>query len=108
MYASDSESPSVVRHASGLPARHAAFASDDYVVQKRACAFGLGAMILPRAQHPFLTDSTLVEIPSPIPLPEGEMHLVCAKSMEHVPRVRAVANALIREFERVEPADEPQ
>lgn len=85
-----------------IPNFRPAFASDDYVVQKRACDLGLGAMILPRTRHPLVADTGLVEIPFPIPLPKGEMHVVCAKSMEHVPRIRTAANALIRELERLE------
>jgi DNA-binding transcriptional LysR family regulator len=77
-----------------------AFASDSFLVQKRACALGMGAMILPRLRHPFEPDEGLVLFDCGLPLPDAEMFVVCAKSMEHVPRVRAVANALVREFER--------
>lgn len=85
-----------------IPNFRPAFASDDYVVQKRACALGMGVLLLPRVRHPFEPDEGLVLVDCDLPLPETEMFVVCAKSMEHVPRVRAVADALIREFERSE------
>jgi DNA-binding transcriptional LysR family regulator len=88
-----------------IPNFRPAFASDDYVVQKRACALGMGVLLLPRVRHPFEPDEGLVLIDCGLPLPEGEMFLVCAKSMEHVPRVRAVAHELIREFDRCERID---
>jgi DNA-binding transcriptional LysR family regulator len=78
------------------------FASDDYVIQKRAVELGLGVMILGNMRHPLVADTGLVQVPVQLPLPLGELHLVCATSMAHVPRVRAVGDALLREFERVE------
>jgi DNA-binding transcriptional LysR family regulator len=77
-------------------------ASNDFLVQKHACEHGLGVMLLERARHPLIDRSRLMLVPVALPVPETKMHLVCAKSMEHVPRVRAVANVLIREFERIE------
>jgi DNA-binding transcriptional LysR family regulator len=84
-----------------IPNFRPAFASDDYLVQKRACVLGMGALLLPRARHPYEPDEGLVPIDCDLPLPEGEMFVVCARSMEHVPRVRAVTSALVREFGRV-------
>ena len=76
-----------------------AFASDDYLVLKRAVVEGLGAMILERTRHPLVSDPPLVEINTGIELPASEMHLVCAKSMQYVARVRAVADLLIEQMQ---------
>ena len=76
-----------------------AFASDDYLVQKAAVAAGMGAMILEREQHPLARGPQLVQIDVGLELPDGEFHLVCAKSMRYVPRVKAVADLLIGEID---------
>lgn len=75
------------------------FASDDYLVQKSAVVEGVGAMILERATHPLARDLGLVEIDLGLTLPSSEMHLVCAKSMQFVPRVKAVADLLIEQLQ---------
>lgn len=75
------------------------FASDDYLVQKSAVAYGVGAMILERTTHPLTRDLGLVEIALDLQFPMSEMHLVCAKSMQFVPRVRAVADLLIEQLQ---------
>lgn len=75
------------------------FASDDYLVLKRAVIEGVGAMILERTQHPLVTGPGLVEIDTGLDLPASEMHLVCAKSMQYVARVRAVADLLIEQMQ---------
>ena len=66
---------------------------------KSAVASGLGAMILERSNHPIASASQLVEIDLGIALPHGEMHLVCAKSTQYVPRVRAIADLLIEQLQ---------
>ncbi len=78
-----------------------AFSSDNYLVLKSALMRGVGAMILERTTHPLALDAELVEIDLGIDLPESELHLVCAKSTQYVPRVRAVADRLIAEMARV-------
>ncbi len=78
-----------------------AFASDNYLVMKNAAAQGVGAMILERTTHPLARNTELVEIELGLDLPPSELHLVCAKSMQFVPRVRAVADRLIAELEQV-------
>lgn len=88
--------------ASLLPGFQAAFTSDSYLVQHRACQMGLGAMLLPRASHPLQDPQDLVELPLPFPYPlQGDLYLVCPTSMEYVPRVRAVAQALRQQMERM-------
>lgn len=66
------------------------FASNDYLIQERAVALGLGAMILPRIEFPHASHAPFVEIDLPIPLPRSEMFVVCAKSMRRVPRVATI------------------
>ena len=69
------------------------FSSDDYLVQLRACAQGLGAMWLPRDLSEAQRDWRHIDVEmGPY---EGALHLVCARSMQHVPRVRAVADAIV-------------
>ncbi len=63
------------------PGFRPSFASNDFVVQRRAVAEGLGAMILPATQHADDPYPPLVELPLELPLPEGELFIVCAKSM---------------------------
>ncbi len=86
-----------------IPDFRPAFASNDYVVQQRAVAEGLGAMILSAVRHadePYGVE--LVEVPMNLPLPVGELYVVCAKTMRWVPRVQAVISELLAHFERVE------
>jgi DNA-binding transcriptional LysR family regulator len=76
-----------------------AFASDDYLVLKSAVAEGMGAMILERTTHPLARNQELTEINLGLNLPSSEMHFVCAKSMQFVPRVRAVAELMIEQMQ---------
>jgi len=78
------------------------FASDDYLVQRSALSAGLGAMMLERpfpGVAAFAGSADLVEIDVGITLPPGALHLVCAKSMRNVPRVRAVVRLLEAELD---------
>ena len=75
-----------------------AFASDDYLVLRSAVAAGLGAMPLDRTQFPGAQSVDLVELELGFDLPKNEFHIVCAKSMRFVPRVRVVADLLIRKL----------
>jgi DNA-binding transcriptional LysR family regulator len=84
------------------PGFRPAFASDSYLVQHRACQLGLGAMLLPRTAHPLMEDQGLVELPLVFPEPLcGALYLICPASMEYVPRVRTVAQALRQQMEQV-------
>ncbi len=73
-----------------------AFASDNYLVLKSALAAGLGVMVLEKQStaNPIAT-ADLVEIDLGFSLPPSEYHLICAKSMRYVPRVRAVTKLLV-------------
>ena len=75
------------------------FASDDFVVQLRACLEGTGAMFLGTVAHPRSWLGSLRRIELDLgPHRRGALHLVAAKSALLVPRVRAVADALIEAF----------
>lgn len=80
-----------------IPGFAPAFASDSYLVQRSALTAGLGAMILERpvpGARAAPSGADLLEIDIGVSLPPGELHLVCAKSMRFVPRVRAVVELL--------------
>ena len=81
-----------------IPGFAPAFASDDYIVQLRACEVGLGAMFLGRLSHRFQKESPLVELDLDLPPVPSSFHLVCARSALAVPRVRAVAELLAAEM----------
>lgn len=87
-----------------IPGFTPVFASDDFLVQKAAVRSGLGAMILDRSHHPIAVESGLAEIEVDQEFPAIPFYVVCAKSMQFVPRVRAVADLLIELFLEVEGA----
>ncbi len=80
-----------------------AFASDNYLVLKSALDAGLGVMVLEKRgvidAATTAPDRRLVEIDLGFSLPPSEYHLVCAKSMRYVPRVRAIADLLVERIE---------
>ena len=84
-----------------IPNFKPAFASDDYLVQKAAAVAGMGALIMgyPAMQSP--EKSGLVEIDIGITLPDNKFYIVCAKSMQYVPRVAVTAGELIAYLARL-------
>ncbi|MFT7687733.1 MAG: DNA-binding transcriptional LysR family regulator [Candidatus Azotimanducaceae bacterium] len=74
------------------------FASDDYLVQKAAVREGLGVMVMGTLSDQQLRESNLVEIDIGVEFPDSEFFIVCAKSMQQVPRVVTVSNALIKSY----------
>lgn len=78
-----------------------AFASDNYLVLKSALFEGLGVMVIEKktTANP-LADASLVEIDLGFSLPPSQYHLICAKSMRYVPRVRAVTELLVECLDR--------
>jgi len=76
-----------------IPNFKPAFASDDYLTQKAAVEAGLGANIYGQPLN--IEPNHLVEIDVGVTLPTSSFFIVCAKSMQHVPRVRAVVERLI-------------
>jgi len=83
-----------------IPDFRPAFASDNFLVLQSAVVAGLGAMILDRRTRPGTPLAGLVEIDLGFELPASEFHLVCAKSMQYVPRVRAVADLIVEELDK--------
>ncbi len=73
------------------------FTSDDYLAQKAAVKAGLGAMIM--GEPLAFEEHDLVAIGVGVVLPPSKFYLVCAKSMQQVPRVSAVAEQLITMME---------
>ena len=69
-----------------------AFASDDFLVQRAATVAGMGAMIL---DFRGAERVGLVPIDVEFNPPPNTFRLVCAKSMQFVPRVRLVAERVI-------------
>jgi DNA-binding transcriptional LysR family regulator len=81
-----------------IPGFEPVFASDDFLVQLRAAEAGIGAIFLGRVKHRFST-ATLVELDVDVGPIVRSLHLVCAKSALDIPRVRAVADLLVRELQ---------
>jgi DNA-binding transcriptional LysR family regulator len=82
-----------------IPNFRPSFASDDYIVQLRAAEAGAGAVVLPRLRHRFSRKTALEELDLDLgPHARGAMHLVCARSALDVPRVKAVADLIVKEF----------
>jgi len=78
-----------------LPGFKPVFASDDFIVQRRAAEAGVGAIFLGRVRHRYSKDSPLVPLGLDLgPHATSSLHLVCAKSALAVPRVRVVAELL--------------
>jgi DNA-binding transcriptional LysR family regulator len=78
------------------------FAANDYNVQCRALAEGLGVMILPKARFSHAPYEPFVQVDVDLPLPYADAYLVCAKTMRWVPRVRAVVSELIETLTEIE------
>lgn len=83
-----------------IPGYRPVFASDDFVMQLRAAQEGLGAVVLARVEHRFMTHQ-LVELDIDLRPHRGGIYLVCARSALAIPRVRAVAELLAAELEKV-------
>lgn len=75
------------------------FASDDYLVQRAAAVAGLGALLMD-IRGAELVD--LVEIDVGFRPPPITFRLVCARSARFVPRIRIVAERILRAVEEVE------
>lgn len=83
-----------------IPGFAPALESDDFLVQLRACELGMGAMILPALDEVPATQEKLVRLEvRGLPRTRTHSHLVCARSVRHVPRVRAVITAFLEIFE---------
>jgi DNA-binding transcriptional LysR family regulator len=78
------------------------FASNDYNVQVRAVALGLGAMIQAKTRFDAQPYPPFVELPLALPLPPVDTYVICAKAMRWVPRVRAVLKELGSALDAIE------
>jgi DNA-binding transcriptional LysR family regulator len=84
-----------------IPNFRPVFTSDNYLVQWRACEAGVGVMARGHLRHRFALPTTVVTIDVPLgPYPSSTLGLACAKSALAIPRVRAVADLIAKEFER--------
>ena len=87
--------------AKAIPGFRLAFASDDFLVQLRAAEAGLGAVFLGRVEHRFSGAQKLVELDVDLGPIRRTLYLVGARGALEIPRVRAVAELLARELERI-------
>jgi DNA-binding transcriptional LysR family regulator len=82
-----------------IPDFRPSFASDDFIVQRRAAEAGAGAMFLAKMTHRFSRPSPFVPLALDLgPHARTQTHLVAAKSALGVARIRAVADLLVEEF----------
>jgi DNA-binding transcriptional LysR family regulator len=76
------------------------FTSNDYLVQIAAVEAGVGAMVLSRRFHRLSRIGQLVELDVDLgPAARTTLHVVVAKRMIDVPRIRAVVDALLGELD---------
>jgi DNA-binding transcriptional LysR family regulator len=76
------------------------FTSNDYLVQLAAVEAGVGAMVLGRRFHRLSRVDQLVELPIDLgPAGRTTFHLVVAKRMVDVPRIRAFVDVLLGELD---------
>jgi DNA-binding transcriptional LysR family regulator len=86
-----------------IPNFRPAFASDDYIVQRRAAEAGVGAIFMHKVRHRFNRDSDLTPLGLDLgPHAQSSLHVVCAKSALGVARIRAVAELLKSELMHAE------
>ncbi len=77
------------------------FTSNDYLVQLAAMAAGVGAMALGRPFHRLSGAGKFVELAVDLgPAGKSTFHLIVAKRMVEVPRIRAVVDVLLGELIR--------
>jgi molybdate transport repressor ModE-like protein len=70
------------------------FTSDSYLVQRRACVAGIGAMVLSKVANPYERRPQLVQLDLDMGPPLRSLYLVAASSALAAPRVRAMADLL--------------
>lgn len=85
-----------------IPGFEPVFAANEYMLQVEACEAGMGAMMLPAIHHPIMQDSPLHELELDFGPFQQDFFVVCARSMQHVPRVRAVLDALLEALDELE------
>jgi DNA-binding transcriptional LysR family regulator len=81
-----------------IPGFQPAFSSDDYLVQLRAAETGAGAIVLTRMRYRLEPPSQLVELALDLHSPPAKTHLVAARASLAIPRIRVVADLLVKEL----------
>lgn len=82
-----------------IPGFRPVFASDDFIVQRRAAEAGVGAIFLGRIRHRFSGESPLVPLGLELgPHAKSSLFVVCTRSALAVPRIHAVAELLADEL----------
>jgi DNA-binding transcriptional LysR family regulator len=82
-----------------IPDFKPSFASDDFIVQRRAAEAGAGAMFLAKMTHRFSRPSPLVPLGLDLgPHARTQTYVVAARSALGVARIRAVADLLVEEL----------
>jgi DNA-binding transcriptional LysR family regulator len=85
--------------AAAIPNFQPVFASDDYLVQRRAAEAGVGAIFRGKTRQRYLSDSPLVPLGLDLgPHARSQLFVVCARSALAVPRIRVVAELLADEL----------
>tara|TARA_R110002072_G_scaffold31735_12_gene97631 strand:- start:2913 stop:3782 length:870 start_codon:yes stop_codon:yes gene_type:complete len=79
-----------------IPEFQPMLASDDYLVQKAAVRAGVGVMICSRSSSDEI--GTLVEVDVGVILPQSAFYIVCARSVQHVPRIKRVIEAMVEKL----------
>ncbi len=83
-----------------IPDFSPAFTSDDYNVQYTACELGVGAMLQPKFLHRYGRNAKLIELDIDLgPDAVKTLYLVCHRRQRHLPKVQAVTDAIMKEFE---------
>ncbi|MBL8952775.1 MAG: LysR family transcriptional regulator [Myxococcaceae bacterium] len=85
-----------------IPDFQPVFTTDNFLIMIQAAEAGLGAVILGRPPHRFTMPTQLVPLDVSLgPAGSGRIYLVCAKTALAVPRIRAVADLMVDELQRL-------
>lgn len=80
-----------------VPGVQPVFASDDFLVQWRACEAGVGAML---RGYRFSYPSPVINLDIDLGrYATSTLHIVCARSALAIPRIRAVADLMLAAFQ---------
>ncbi|HSC88703.1 MAG TPA: LysR family transcriptional regulator [Polyangiaceae bacterium] len=82
-----------------VPDLRLAFASDDYLLQLRACELGLGAMLLPAPHPAFAPALPLRKVNLSVPPIRRKLSLLVPRSTRAIPRVKRLLEPLVQALE---------
>jgi molybdate transport repressor ModE-like protein len=94
-----------------IPDLRLAFASDDYLLQVRACELGLGAMLLPAPHPAFAPAMPLRRMNLSVPPIRRRLSLLVPRSARAIPRVNRILEPLVSALEgwqTIAPTDAPR